>query len=260
MSLASRVEQSTAFRRTARAGYAVSGLLHVLIGIIALSTAFGVAGRADQTGALRAIASVPAGFVLLWAMVVALLALALWRVANGFTVHETDLRKRWTRRLSEWGQAIGYLAIALLAAGVAVDGRAGGGAEAITAQLLAVPGGVVLIVAVGLAVLGGGIWFIVKGVLRRFLTDLKTPPTRVRPAIEAFGVFGHVAKGLALAVLGILIVVAAVTADPQRAGGLDQAFSALATLPFGAVLIGLVGVGFIAYGVYCGFRTRFANL
>ena len=68
------------------------------------------------------------------------------------------------------------------------------------------------------------------------------------------------AKGTALAVLGVLFVVAASTADPDRAGGLDRAFQAIARVPFGEILVVLIGAGFIAYGIYCGFRARFARL
>jgi len=150
-------------------------------------------------------------------------------------------------------------ALLLFSAALAVQTAGSHGAQRLTARVLAAPGGVVLIVAIGLAVLGGGVWFVVKGVRRPFLTDLRPLPGRVRGPLEAFAVAGHVAKGFALAVLGILIVVAAISADPQQAGGLDKAFSALAALRLGAVLIGLVGLGFIAYGVYCGFRTRFGK-
>jgi hypothetical protein len=60
------VEDDPAFQVVARAGYAVSGLLHVLIGAIALTTVFGPErGRADQTGALVKVVEVPAGAVLL---------------------------------------------------------------------------------------------------------------------------------------------------------------------------------------------------
>ncbi len=255
-------EDDPAFQLVARAGYAVSGVLHVLIGVIALTTAFGPErGRADQTGALVKIAELPAGAVLLWAMVVAVLALGLWQIARGIAVSEKDVRRRWFRRISAFGQAIGFVVIGVLASRIAVAGRSGAGnPKTLTASVLGVPGGSILIGAVGVGVFGAGVYFVVKGVSRRFLRDLGREGVDVRRSVELLGVTGHVAKGVALSVLGVLVVVAAVTSDPRQADGLDQAFDAIAALPFGAVLIAIIGVGFIAYGVYCGFRTRLARL
>ncbi|HEY4224997.1 MAG TPA: DUF1206 domain-containing protein [Pseudolysinimonas sp.] len=255
-------EDDPAFQLIARAGYAVSGLLHALIGVIALTTVFGVErGRADQTGALVKIAEIPAGAVLIWAMVVAVVALGLWQIARGIAVSEKDDRRRWFRRISAFGQAFGFLAIGFLAARIAIAGKSGAGdSRTLTAAVLAVPGGAVLIGAVGVAVFGAGVYFVVKGISRRFLRDLGKEGVGVRRSVELLGVTGHVAKGVALAILGVLVVVAAVTSDPQQAAGLDQVFDAIAALPFGAALIAIVGVGFIAYGGYCGFRARLARL
>jgi hypothetical protein len=58
----------------------------------------------------------------------------------------------------------------------------------------------------------------------------------------------------------VLFVVAAVTADSSKATGLDGALKSLASLPFGQVLLVLVGLGFIAYGAYSVARARLAKL
>jgi hypothetical protein len=258
---ASDLERTPAFRLLARTGYAVAGVLHVVIGVIAISTGLHAGGgRADQTGALRSIAHAPGGAALLIAMTAGLLALGVWQIARSITAEQRDEKQRWSSRLSAWGQAIGYLVLGGLAISVLAGGGGGSSGKTLTAHVLAAPGGVVLIAAVGLGILGAGVWFAVKGLRRKFLDDLNRPATAIRDAIEIVGVVGFVAKGVALGVLGILIVVAAATADPDKAGGLDQAFQALTRLPFGEVLVVLVGIGFIAYGVYCGFRARFAKL
>ncbi len=71
------------------------------------------------------------------------------------------------------------------------------------------------------------------------------------------GTLGYLAKGVAYAVIGILLVVAAVKLDPQRAGGLDKALRTMATQPFGVVLLVAVAIGFAAFGVYCFFDARY---
>ena len=74
------------------------------------------------------------------------------------------------------------------------------------------------------------------------------------------GVAGYIAKGIAVGVVGILVIVAGFTVDPSQSTGLDGALRSLAALPFGVVILVLVGLGLIAYGVYCFFRARFAKL
>ena len=70
-------------------------------------------------------------------------------------------------------------------------------------------------------------------------------------AIEVVGVAGHLARALALAVVGGLAGAAALFADPARAGGLDAALRTLgSTLP-GAWLLAVVAVGFAAFGLFC---------
>lgn len=58
----------------------------------------------------------------------------------------------------------------------------------------------------------------------------------------------------------MLLIITAVTVDPAEAAGLDGAVRSVAALPFGAALLVLVGVGLIAYGLYCGVRARRARL
>ncbi|WP_240191289.1 DUF1206 domain-containing protein [Microbacterium hominis] len=46
----------------------------------------------------------------------------------------------------------------------------------------------------------------------------------------------------------------------RRAGGLDSAVDGLRTMPFGGAVAAAVGVGLIGYGLFCGFRARYARL
>src|ERR1700738_5651169 len=55
---ATEIAQNGVFERFARAGYVVSGLLHLIIGYLAIRIALGVGtGPADQSGALAALAA-----------------------------------------------------------------------------------------------------------------------------------------------------------------------------------------------------------
>src|SRR4051812_1290739 len=140
---AGRLRQSSWFRNGARAGFAIAGVLHILIGILAISVATGGSQEADQTGALAAIAKNPVGALLLWVVVVGLFALGIWQILEAATVQESDPKKRTGKRLKEAGKAVAYLAIGVTAGRYAMGG--GGSSEQstqnATAGLLGSPGG-----------------------------------------------------------------------------------------------------------------------
>jgi hypothetical protein len=133
----------------------------------------------------------------------------------------------------------------------------GGGSSGATSSLMSSGAGRVAVGVAGVGVVAVGVYHVVKGWKEKFLEDLESSPSRwVRRA----GRVGYVGKGAALGVVGVLLVVAAVQSDPEQAEGLDSALHALAGLPYGAVILTLVAIGFAAYGVYAFGRARHAKV
>src|ERR1700730_3753280 len=96
-STATELAQNSLFERFARAGYVVSGLLHLIIGYLAIRIAFDSGGgAADQSGALAALATKPGGIVALWLAVVALVVMALWRLVETALGRSTDPKSQGT--------------------------------------------------------------------------------------------------------------------------------------------------------------------
>ncbi|RJT88932.1 DUF1206 domain-containing protein [Cryobacterium melibiosiphilum] len=248
----------------ARLGYAVNGLLHILIAGIAIAVALGGSGgeSADQSGALGQLASSPGGVFVLWTVVVGLAALGLWLLLSAFLLKGGDPKKKWSHRASEIGKAVVYFLLAATASTFASGGSTSSSASAsdASAQLLAAPGGVVLLVVVGLGVLAIAVYFVQKGARQKFTEDISVPGGTTGRAIIALGVVGYVAKGIALAVVGVLVVIAAVTLDPSKSSGLDGALKSLIALPYGGLVLGTISVGLMAYGGYCFARAWRARL
>jgi hypothetical protein len=255
-------QDSTAFRVAARAGYVVLGILHLVIGGIAISIATGGGGEADQGGAMEQIRATPAGVALLWAIAIGLFALAIWQIAEAVVERNPDSKKKWGYRIKYIGTAVAYLAIAVTALVYALGGQSDSSQSSATfsAQLLKSPGGVFLLVLVGLLVGAIGIAFIVRGFTRAFEKHLNLPSGTARKGIVTFGMVGYIAKGVAVAVTGVLFVVAAFTHDPEKAGGLDAALHTLAELPFGVIILWIVGAGLVIYGLFCVARARYARM
>lgn len=262
-SAARSAQDSTAFRVLARIGYVVLGILHILIGAIAVSIATGGGGgEADQGGAMQQIQKNPAGVALLWIIVIGLVALAIWQIAEAVVERDPDTKKRWGYRIKFVGTAVAYIAIAWTALTSALGGQSQSSesSQSLSAQLLAAPAGVALLVLVGLIVAAVGIAFVVRGITRGFKKNLNLPAGATRSGIVTFGIIGYIAKGVAVAVTGALFVIAALTHDPEKAGGLDAALRSLAGLPFGTVILWIVGAGLVLYGLFCVARARYARM
>lgn len=262
-SKASSTRSSRTFRTLARVGYVVLGIVHIVIGAIAVSIAVGSGGgEADQSGAMEQIARVPFGTVVLWVIVLGLWALALWQLVDAFLEDDPDSKKKWGRRVKEVGTAVAYIAIGATALVAALGGSSDSSQSTTTfsATLMSNPGGVFLLVLVGLVTLGIGVAFVVRGIRKDFEKQLSLPSGRTGDGVRTLGTVGYVAKGIAVGVVGVLFVAAAITHDPEKAGGLDAALKSLAALPFGQVILWLVGAGLVVYGIYCFFRARYARV
>ncbi|GAA1986226.1 DUF1206 domain-containing protein [Microbacterium pumilum] len=259
---ARKAESSHSFRVVARAGFAANGLVHVLIGVIVLGVTFGGHGETDQAGVFKAVAAVPAGFLALWILAVALLALGIYHALEGILARGGDAAKKWGRRIGEWGQAVVFIALGVIAAAVALGAKpdADQSAEEASRGILSIPGGPFVLGLIGIGIGIGGVSFIAMGFMRSFEKKMAIPSGPAGTGIKGLGVVGFIAKGIALIIIGILLTVAAVKVEPSAAGGLDAAIDALLALTLGPVLVGAVGVGLIAYGVFCFFRAPYARL
>lgn len=256
-----QVHESRAFTLVARSGWFVTGLLHLIIGLLAIAVAFGDRRvRPDEVGAFEAIAAAPVGGVLLAAVIISLAGLGVWMLADA--VLNGGPRHRWTSGVASAAQGLVYLGLAvppsvLLFGGELESGR---NARTLSAFLLDSTPGAILLVLVGLGVAVGGGYFVIKGVRRRFSWELR-PLTRKRgKAVRALGAVGYVARGIAFLLLAGLIVVEAIELDPNDVSGLAGAFGALRRGFLGPFWLSAIGAGLMIYGAYGIARARLARL
>lgn len=256
---ARRLSDHPWLERLARVGHAGSGLIHLVIGWIALQVALGGSSEnADQGGALEVLREGPLGAALLWFCVVGLAALALFQLLEGIVGGGEP-----SDRAKALGRGVLYGALGLTAFTVA-RGGSGDSEEStseITATLMSAPAGQLLVAAVGLGIVAGGGYHLYKGLTRKFTEDLvSTGGGDLGRGVEVAGMVGYAAKGVALLIVGGLFVLAAWQSDPEEAGGLDTALRSLADTAPGTVLLVVVALGLVLYGVYSFARARFARL
>jgi len=116
-----------------------------------------------------------------------------------------------------------------------------------TGKLLGLPAGRVLVVVIGLAIIAFAALLAYRGVKKKFLEKLEGTP---RPSVVRLGEVGWVARSVAFGVLGVLVVVAGIKSEPEKARGLDKALKTLADQPFGTVILTVVALGLAAYALF----------
>lgn len=257
---------STTLETGARIGLVAYGVVHLLIAWLSLQIAWSGGGDASSGGALKTLAGQPFGRTLLWITVVGLLALVLWQVATCIWGYRSeDGAKRLRKRLSAAGRAVVYAVLGFSAMRIATGGGGSSGSdskeEGFTAHLLSAPAGRFLVVAVGVAILVVAGSHLRRGVTDAFTHDLQ-PGATTGPSgslVLWLGRAGYVAKGVAIGVVGILFGWAAISYDPDKAGGLDDALETVRSQPFGPVLLSLVAIGLAAFAGFCFAWARYVR-
>ncbi|HMT31695.1 MAG TPA: DUF1206 domain-containing protein [Dermatophilaceae bacterium] len=245
----------------ARVGYAVNGIVHLLIAWIAIQLALQPSAprkaegqeTVDQSGALATLASSGLGKVTLLIAVGGFALLALWQVT------EAVIRRKTSVRLKSAAKGIVYASLAWSAFAF-VRGAGSSSSEQtvdVTAELMNRPLGQALVAILGFVVLGIGGYHVYKGAKCRFLHDLREHPGQW--AVFA-GRYGYIAKGVALALVAVVFLVAAWHGRADEATGLDGGLRILLDLPLGHLPLVLIALGFAAYAVYSAARAKYARV
>jgi len=250
---------SKPFRVLLTVGLIAYGVVHILIGWIALQIAWSgqpEGEEASQQGALDQLAGQPFGAVLLWLVVVGLFAMAVWQLVEAIWGHRDRPSgvKRIRKRLGSAGRTITYAAIAIAAATTVLGSKSEGNKEeGWTAKLLSAPFGRIVVIAVAIVIIVLGVRLARRGITKKFTEDLAGGTGR---EVIRLGQAGYIVKGIAFVIVGGLFGWAAITYDAEKAGGLDDALRTVNEAPAGSVLLTVMALGLIAFGVYCFFWAR----
>jgi hypothetical protein len=253
--LGRRAEHSRTLDHAVRVGLIAYGIVHLLVAWIALQLAFGDRREnASADGALSQLAQTPVGGVLLYVVAGGFGALVLWQLTEAVAGHrDEEGTKRARERLGSALKAVLYGSLGWSALKIAVGGGSDGdNTDTITAKVMAMPGGQVLVGLVGLAVAGYASRQIYRGLSESFMDKLSARGRSgdTGKAFVRFGKVGYVSKGLAFLVVAGLFAWAALTHDPKKSGGLDQALQKILEQPFGSPMLVALAAGIACYGLF----------
>lgn len=243
--------------RLARLGYAARGVVHLLVGGLAVLAALGRGGATTGSkGALQTLLEQPLGTVWLVLVAAGLLCFAAWRVLQ--SVFDADHlgtdRKALLKRSAYGISAVLNGALALATLGWAFGYAAGSGdgeasARDWTASVLSVPAGQWLLGAVGLGVASGGLVFLARAWKGGVTEGLACDADAAR-WVEPLGRAGFAARAVVFGLIGVFLVVAAVTTNAREARGLAGALRALQEQPYGWILLAATALGLFAFGLF----------
>lgn len=251
-----QAEHSDWVDRIAGIGVVVYGLVHLLVAWLVLRLAFGdPAGAASGEGAFHQLARSTAGRVSLYGVAAGFFALVVWQgieAVFGFRQHEG--RQRVLNRLLSGAKVVLFAGIGVNALMVAAGSSSGGrGTDGFTARLMGLPAGPLLVGAVGLVIVVVAGCIAYYGLAENF-RDMMSEEGETGVGGRTYrrlGKAGYVAKGLAIALVGGLFGYAAITHDPRKSGGLDQALHQVQQEPFGAPVLVVVALGLACFGLFC---------
>ena len=159
-----------------RIGLVSYGVVHLIIAWLGLRLAFGDSGgSASSQGALQQLARTGVGVVSLYVVAVGFVALVVWQGLEAVWGHrDEEGAKRIRKRVTSGGKAVLYGSLAVSAFTTAIgSSSSSGGTEGFTARLMGLPGGPLIVGAVGVGVLVVAGFLAYRGWAEKFRSKLE---------------------------------------------------------------------------------------
>lgn len=237
-----------------RMGYAGRGLVYLVVAGFSLY-AIWYGGRAKGTSsAMAQLETTGWGTLVLLLILIGILSFAVWRGVDALFDLEncgTDTRGL-LKRAAFLVSAVIHLGLGVLAFSLLFTADDGGGGSSLARWLGTImgwPGGRLLVGAAGLSIVFFGFRYGDRGVRETYRDHLQANhfTTHWNWLLKT----GLIARGLIVAIVGMLFLYAAWRADPNAAGGTGDAFSWLTSQPYGQVLVAVICIGLLAFAAVC---------
>ena len=248
------MERVARIEHFARAGYLARAIVYFLIGYIALRT-----GQSEGTqSVLDNIRALPLGTVLLVLTGVGLFGYGVFRLYGAALDIQNDGTdaKGIGKRIGHAGSGVAHLVLSYLALRLAFGGSEGGGGGSDTSageMAHSLPGGAILLAAVGAGFALAAVEQAVKAGTGKFmrLLDANAPGWT-----EALGRIGYAARAVVFAALAWKILAAALSGDAEQLS--FQA--ALAMLHETGWLYSVVAFGLLVFGLFSLVMARYRKI
>ena len=250
----------------ARLGFAVKGVLYLLVGGLALRFALGDGGRlTDPHGLIGPLLAAPYGRPLVGSLAVGLAMYAAWRFIEAFADANhrgSDPRGLASRAIYALSGII-YSVLAWDAAALAFARDGGAGGTELPPTILGSELARWAALLIAAALIGYGILQLRRAMSSQLSEQLS--PGRVRRQAGEWAVnisrAGMAGRAVVLMVMGFVIGRRAlVSADSAAQTDTGDSLRLIATLPTGDWLLALIALGLMSYGVFQLIHARFRTI
>jgi hypothetical protein len=254
---------SRAFEWLSRGGFVARGFVYAIVGVLAFRLALGGGGKlVDQEGVFHTVAHQPFGSLLLTLLAIGLAAYALWRLVRAAIGHGPEGADRGADRVVAFASGLVYAGLCVLAIRVLMGSGSATSPAKATGGVLGWPAGTWLVGIAGVVFVVIALYQGYRGVTKDFLDDAKTET--MGPATKAWigwiGLVGYLSRMVVFGLVGVFLIRASLDFNPKDAVGLDGALAKVLDQPYGAILLGIVAVGLIAFAVYSWSDARYRRI
>ncbi len=251
------MDKSEKFSLLVRLGYVARGLVYMLLGYLALSTANRAAG--GPQAAFDVIQNVPLGTLVLYLAALGLLAYAIFKLccALGDVEHHGSDAKGLAMRIGDGGSAIAHMLLAWTALQFAQGDKQRAGSDDAGQQaassVLTWDLGNFLIGVIGIALIIGAALQARNAVSAHFMRLVSGAP---EPVLW-IGRAGHAARAVVFLLIGWSLVRSAWFENGKEVKGLGDA---LMSLRDNGTLYTLVAIGLLLFGVFSLIVARYRTI
>jgi hypothetical protein len=253
----------------ARFGYAAKGMLYGGVGILALLQAldFSAGDTVGSSGVIESIAVRPYGRLMLVMLAISLMGYVLWRFIQAFIDPEYNNAhdaKGIVRRIGYACSGLAYTGVAFSAVKILMSLSSGDGktAQAWALTIMQQPFGRWVIGVGGLFFFGLGCSYFYEAIKASFRKHMKLYEMSETAKVwaTAVGRIGSAARGVVYVVIGVFAMRAAWSFDASKIKTTEGALAVFDNNPADEWILGILGVGFIAYGIHMGFQAVYRRI
>jgi hypothetical protein len=243
-------------------GLIAKGIVYLAMGALAFMAAFELAGHDEKEASRKGVfewLQATGGSFLLILISAGLAFYCIWRFVQAFT----DKSKKPKERLRYFFSGLAYSSVAFTAAGLALhknkkdgDGNQHWVSEALNKPYgeLIVGIGALIFVAIGIYQLYYGL----SGKYKKHVDGLNLQDEKAKVLLKV-GKVGYISRGLVWLLLSFLLARAAWFNKASEAGDTGKAFRLVENESYGSYILGAIGIGLIAYGIFNLVRAKYGS-
>lgn len=243
-------------------GFISKGTIYLVIGALSLLAALKMGGESSGTNqALAFLKSQPFGQAMLLFLGVGLLFYSAWMFIQSIKDPENkgSNRKAKFQRFGLFTTGLVYTAVAIMAFYHLLTSSYEGDSQTNYMSFLDASVLSFIFICIGIVLLVQGIILIIGAFKGGLLDQFNLEGQKHYKIIKAVGRFGFYARAFVVLIIAYFFLRAGIYTGNHDIKGMQDAFAFMDQSSLGRVFMAITAIGFISYGVFFVFLTRFRN-